>query len=183
MSDTSVSPTAPAETPPAVLTEFDVAAAKVSEGLNALIPLMPEWEPKHPETEAFVKRFSSFSVSVISGVIAAVESNPELAKVGKFNVDKARRGLQCLTALRKTVDDAEEFSTNARFTYSSVKAREMFDALQMYQIIKGIGRDPSSAGVAAHAKLIKRGLRAKPRAKPAKKAPAPAPAEAPKPVN
>ncbi|HEV7424896.1 MAG TPA: hypothetical protein VGQ46_00915 [Thermoanaerobaculia bacterium] len=174
-----VSPSASTETPAAVLTPSDESAAKVSAALTAIIQLMPVWEPKHPETEQFVKRFSTFSDDVISSVIGAVESNPELASINKFNVNKARRGLQYLTAFRTIIDQTEEFLINFRFTYFSVKAREVADALQMYEIAKGIGRDPSSAGVAAHAKMIKRDLR-RPRVKKATKAPAPA--DAPKPV-
>jgi hypothetical protein len=111
-----------------------------------------------------VNRFRSFSPESIRSTIAAIDANPELNSAGKFDVQGARATLQFLDAFRPVIDQLEEFLTNLKFTYGARKARSIADVLQTLQIAKGIGRDPSSAGVEAHTKMIQRDLR-KPRVK------------------
>jgi hypothetical protein len=144
---------------PGVLTQSDALAARFRAALNEAISLIPQWEPRHNETKAFVRKYMGFPLEVISSTIAAVEASPELAATKKFNVAEAREALQFLSAFRPAIDQSAEMQTNLRFTYNSVKARVMADALQTYAIANGIGRDPSSATVAAHAANIKRDLK------------------------
>lgn len=144
---------------PSVLTASDELAARFGAALNVAISLIPQWEPRHNETKAFVRKYTPFSNDVITSTIAAVEANPELANTKKFDVAQARAALQFLNAFRPIIDQVDELRTNLRFTYFSIKARVMADALQTYAIANGIGRDPSSAGVAAHAANIKRDLK------------------------
>jgi hypothetical protein len=172
MSDTPVGGVSqgPPGDPVVVLTQFDELAARFSAALNEAVSLIPEWEPRHSETRQFVQKYTSFSNDVISSTIAAVEANPELANTKKFNVAEARATLQFLNAFRPIIDQVDELRTNLRFTYFARKARVVADALQTYAIANGLGRDPSSAGVAAHAANIKRDLR-RPRPKKEKKTP------------
>jgi hypothetical protein len=170
--------------PTATPTPFDDIAAQVTAGIDAVVKLIPAFEPRHAETAAFVQRYQTFSDESIRSTIAAIEANPELNLSNKFDLQEAKSALQFLDAFRPVIDQADEFRSNLRFTYFARKARVVAQVLQTYAIAKGIGRDPSSAGVAAHAKIIKRDLR-RPRVarnKAAKKtAPAPTPAPAPVP--
>ena len=140
-------------------TPIEYIPAEVSAGLVPLVKLIPAFEPIHDETKQFVKRYSTFSDESIRSTIAAIEANPELNSANKFDLDEGRLTLQFLDAFRAIIDQVDEFRTNVRFTYFARKARAVFSVLQTYAIGKGIGRDATSAGVAAHLKNIKRDLR------------------------
>jgi hypothetical protein len=160
----------------AALTPYDEAAAQFLAAFNAAIALIPAFEPKHPETMKFVQRYITFSDDLIISSIAAVEANPELAATKKFNVQKARAADQFNTAFRPVRDAIGELDANLKFTGQFLKASTIAECLQTFQIAKGIGRDPSSASVAAHAENMKRDLRrpGRKKAKTAKTAKTPA---------
>jgi hypothetical protein len=162
MSDTrkrSVSQIEAAADPPVSLTAFDEIAAKVRASLADTISLIPAFEPRHAETTRFVQRYQTFSNELIRSTIAAIEANPELNGANKFDIQEARATLQYLDAFRPVIDLVEELLINLKFTSAARKSRVVADSLQTYAIAKGIGRDASSAGVAAHAENIKRDLR------------------------
>jgi len=164
-----------ASQPPPFQTPYDVAAAQFIAALDAAIALIPFFVQRHPENEKFVQRYLSFSDKLVPKAIAAAEACPELAATKKFNVAKALAAGQFDTAFRTVIDTVDELSTNLKFTRQVLKAEAIADALQLYAIAKGIGRDPSSADVAAHADIMKRNLKAPPRAKAAKAKETPAP--------
>lgn len=178
---TAVSPGAatgdqPAADPQASPIAIEEICKQIIDGLAALTRLIPTFVPKHEETAAFVRRFQAFSTESIRSMIAAIQANPELNSANKFDVELSRADLQFLDAFRTVVDTTEEFRNNVRFTYSARKARAVNPVLQTYAIGKGIGRDASSAGVAAHLENVKRDLRrpgtpGTKRAKPANKPP------------
>lgn len=169
--------------PTATPTPFDDVAAQVSAAIVAVVKLIPAFEPRHAETAQFVKRYQTFSDDSIRSTIAAIDANPELNSANTFDLEEARSTLQFLDAFRPVMDQADQFRSDLRFTYFSRKAHVVEQVLQTYALAKGMGRNPLSAGVAAHAKVIKRDLR-RPRAVRSKAAnkptPAPAPAEVPK---
>jgi len=147
--------------------------------------LIPAFEPKHPDLVQFVKRYLSFSDNLITSTIAAVEANPELAAVNKFDVQKARANDQFMTAFRTMIDAVDDLGANLKFTWQTRKAETIADCLQMFAIAKGVARDPSSANVAAHVENMKRDLK-RPRRKtkkvdktPAVETPAPDPVKPP----
>jgi len=179
----SVPPVAPE--PPRTPSPYDLTAAQFLAAFNSAIALIPAFVPKHPETAKFVRRYVSFSDDLITSTIAAVEANPELAVVKKFDVDKARANDQFMTAYRTVIDAVAELEANLKFTCQARKAETIADCLQMFAIAKGIGRDPSSASVAVHVENMKRDLK-RPRKKtakagktPAGKTPAPDPTKPP----
>jgi hypothetical protein len=145
--------------PPGVLTPYGESAAQFVAALNAAIALIPVFVPKHPETVKFVQRYISFSDKLITSTVAAVEDSPELQVFNKFDVRKARAAYQFNAAFKPTIDMVDQLSTNLKFTCQFLKAATVADCLQTLQIAKGIGRDPSSAGVAAHVRNMKRNLR------------------------
>lgn len=173
--DVTTTMPAVASKPPAFQTPYDVAAAQFVAALNAAIALIPFFVQRHPENEKFVYRYLSFSDNLVPSAIAAAEACPELAATKKFNVTKARAARQFDTAFRTVIDTVDQLSTNLKFTRQVVKAEAIADSLQLYAIAKGIGRDPSSADVAAHAEIMKRNLKSPPRAKAAKEKKTPAP--------
>ena len=186
MTDTPVPSVPPVATqPPDPLTSSDQSAAQFLAAINAATALIPAFEPKHPENVKFVQRYLSFSDNLITSTIAAVEANAELAVVNKFDVQKARAAVQFMTAYRTVIDAVDELSANLKFTWQVHKAETIADCLQMFAIAKGIGRDPSSASVAAHVENMKRDLKhvsrkaPKTDKTPAGKTPAPDPTKPP----
>jgi hypothetical protein len=186
--DTGVTAPPVASEPTAVLTVYDEAAAQFLAALNAAIALIPSYSPRHPETEKFVRRYIAFSDDLIISSIAAVEANPELAATKKFNVQKARAADQFSSAFASAIFAVDQLSANLKFTGQVLKAEAIAECLQTFQIAKGIGRDPSSATVAAHAENMKRDLKRPGRKKvkaaktgktPAGNTPAPDPAKPP----
>ncbi|HXH38504.1 MAG TPA: hypothetical protein VNN08_07740 [Thermoanaerobaculia bacterium] len=144
---------------PSVLTGSDEVAAQFIAALNTAIALIPAFEPKHPETLKFVKRYVSFGDDLITSAISAVENNTELAAAKKFDVQRGRATYQFMTAFRPAIDIVDTLSANLKFTYQARKAEAIADALRLFAAAKGLGHDPASADVAAHAENMKRDLK------------------------
>ena len=167
-----------------LLTGSDEVAAQFIAALNTAIALIPAFEPKHAETLKFVKRYVSFGDDLITSAISAVENNAELAATKKFDVERARATYQFLTAFRPAIDIVDTLDANLKFTWQSRKAEVIADALRLFAAAKGLGHDPASADVAAHAENMKRDLKrsrkvTKPGKTPAGKTPAPDPTKPP----
>jgi hypothetical protein len=173
-----------ANEPPSVPTGSDQVAAQFIAALNTAIALIPAFEPKHPETLKFVKRYVSFGDELIASAISAVENNAELAATKKFDVEKARATYQFMIAFRPAIDIVDTLDTNLKFTWQARKAEAIADALRLFAAAKGLGHDPASADVAAHAEIMKRDLKRSRKATkaaktPAGKTPAPDPTKPP----
>jgi len=162
MSDTVVVTGVPggtAELPPTpATTRYLEVAKQVNALLDEAISLIPDFEPKHQATAKFVHGFSGYANDFIATVLASVEADPELQNVKKFDVDAARDTLQYMDAFRPLVDKLTVMRNNVKFSCDTRKAKTVVEALQLYAIAKGIGRDSGSASVAAHAGNMKRDL-------------------------
>ena len=155
-----VSVQAAADTPPSpTTTHYQEVAAALSATLTTALSQIPSFEVSHPATVKFVRAHQGFPNDFISTVLAAVEADPELQNVKKFDVVEARDTLQFLDAFRPVIQQAEAFLATLKFTAASRKARVVADGLQLYVIAKGIGRDPGSAAVASYADNMKRDLK------------------------
>jgi hypothetical protein len=140
-------------------THYQEVAAQFIALLNAAIALIPSLEPFHASTEEFVRAHQSFPIEFIATVLAAVELDPELRRVDKFDVAEARDTLQFLDAFRPVIDQLATLLRDLKFTCGARKARVVADGLLMYGVAKAFGRDPASAAVAAHARNMKRDLK------------------------
>jgi hypothetical protein len=162
MSDTvatGVSGEVPSESPPTpTTTHYQEVAKQISDLLTTAVGLIPAFEAKHQATAKFVHAHSGFPNDFIATVLAAVEADPQLQGVKKFDVTEARDTLQYMEAFRPVIDQAEALRENLRFSCTARKARVVADGLQLYDIAKGIGRDPGSASVASFTKNMKRDL-------------------------
>jgi hypothetical protein len=155
-----VSAQAAGDLPPTpTITHYQEVAKQLGAALNAALALIPAFEVKHEATEKFVRTYQRFPNDFIATVLAAVEADPQLQVVNKFDVVEARDTLQFLEAFRPVADQAGALLASLKFTCAARKARVVADGLQIYQIAKGLGRDPGSAAVASHAKNMKRDLK------------------------
>jgi hypothetical protein len=162
---------APPQTP--TVTHYEQVAAKLSLAIDEALALMPDFTQAHPLTKGFVAAQASVSDAFILSTIAAVEANPELKSVNKFDVTAARDLLQLSDAFRPLVDKLNGAAKNVKFTIDRKRAGIVADALQTYEIAKGVARDAEATTAAEHVGNLKRDLGRTGRKK---KKPAPAPA-------
>jgi hypothetical protein len=162
---------APPQTP--TVTHYEQVAAKLSSAIDEALALMPNFTQSHPLTKGFVRSQQSVSDAFIVSTIAAVEANPEPQRVNKFDVTAARDLLQLSDAFLPLVDKLNGAAKNVKFTIDRKRATVVTEALQNYEIAKGVARDAEATTAAEHVGNLKRDLG---RSGKRKKKPTPAPA-------
>lgn len=167
----------PAGTPSPTLTHYQQLADQFSKALDDIVAIIPKLESTHVATANFVRSHLNVPTVFLATAIAAVEQVPELRSVNKLDVAAARDTLQFIEAFRPVQDKVTAFASSLKFTMSSRKATLAADALQIYSIIKGLARDPGSAGVASFVANLKRdlGRRGRPKIPVAAAKPSPGP--------
>jgi hypothetical protein len=151
-------PDDPASPQTPTVTHYEQVAAKLSSAIDEALALMPDFTPSHPLTKGFVLSQTSVSDAFILSTIAAVEANPELRSVNKFDVTAARDLLQLSDAFRSLVDKLNAAAKNVKFTIDLKRAAIVADALQTYDIAKGLARDAEATTAAEHVGNLKRDL-------------------------
>lgn len=139
-------------------THYQEVAKQFLDAFIAAIAQIPMLEEKHATTAQFVQTYSGFPNDFVSSVLTAVEKDPQLQVINKFDVVEARDTLQYLDAFRSVIDQVALFLTNLKFSCATRKAKAVFQGLQVYAVAKGLGRDATSASVASLAKIMKRDL-------------------------
>lgn len=136
-------------------THYQQLVTELTATLASIEARIPAFEAFHPMTAAFIAQNRAFPLEFISTTLAAVEANPDLQKVQKFDVTEVRDSLQFLEAFKPLAIQVDKLARDLRFTMDALKAKATADSLQMYAIAKGIVRDPSSAGITAHLEQMK----------------------------
>jgi hypothetical protein len=159
----SANATAAAE-PPAVgeppisptVTHYQQLAAEVMVALDKIATIIPQLEAAHISAAEFVRTHQSASVKFLATATVSVEQNPELQSVNKLDVVKARDTLQYLDAFLPVLDKLSTFQKKLRFTLKARKADLTSEALQIYEIGKGLARDLKSTALASAVANMKR---------------------------
>lgn len=147
-------PTAPSPT----VTRYQQLADDFSRALDEIAAIIPKLEASHPATANFVRSHVNVPAEFLATAIAAVDQTPELQGVKKLNVSAARDTLQFIEAFRPMQDKVAAFADSLKFTLASQKASLAADALQIYQIAKGVARDPGAGSVASLVQNLGRDL-------------------------
>jgi len=165
----------PSATPSPTITHYQQLAANFSKALDEIAAIIPKLEITHPATANFVRSHLNVPTAFLATAIAAVEQTPELRGVNKLDVTAARDTLQFIEAFRPVLDKVTAFANSLKFTMASKKASLAADSLQIYDIAKGVARDPGAAAVAVLVANLKRdlGRRGRPKAPVAVPPPAP----------
>ena len=170
--------------PPSAPTLLDESAAQFMAAITAANKLIPGFQPEHPETARFVRRYRGFSRDAITMAINAVEENPELEGANTFDLERARAAIQYQNAYGPAINMVATLQRDLQFTLDYLTALAMQDSLQIYAVATAFGRSASGAKAAAHASNIKRVLRRPPTRKKAGKStpstPSPTPVPQPK---
>ena len=189
---TNVTNAVPADGPPPpvdpanpnlTVTKYQELADEFSAAFDGLVAKLPQFEERHPATQAFVQGHLNVSDQFVASAVAAVDATEELQGVKKLDVNQARDVTQFVNAFQAVADKALAFGRGLQFTIDSQKASLAADALQIYAISKGLVRDPGSASLVAHVATMKRhlnrpGRKKKPATPPAPQAPGSTPAPA-----
>jgi hypothetical protein len=167
----------PTTTPSPTTTRYQELANQFSAQLDELLAIIPNMEASHVSIATFVRSHLNVPTEFLATAIAAVEQTPELDAVGKLNVVAARDTLQFIEAFRPIHDKIVSVANRLKFTLNSRRATLAADSLQIYNIAKGVARDPASADVAAHVANMKRdlGRRGRPKGTTTLKQPGPLP--------
>jgi hypothetical protein len=165
------------DTPTPTITHYQQIAAEFMAALDQIALIIPKLEAVHVSTANLVRSRLNVPNEFLATVTAAVEQTPELQAVKKLDVNEARDTLQFLEAFRPVRDKVDAFAKNLKHTMDSRKATLATQSLQVYDIAKGVARDPNSATVASLVANMKRdlGRRGRPKTPLALKKIAPAP--------
>jgi hypothetical protein len=147
----------PAPSTPTV-THYQQLAAEFTAQLVETAALVPKLEPSHVSTVNFVRAHMNIPTEFLATTVAAVEQTPELAAVKKLDVVEGRDTLQFIEAFRPVIDRVAALLRDLQYTVNSRKALLAADALQTYNIAKGLARDPNSGAVEALVANMKRDL-------------------------
>ncbi|MDQ3283585.1 MAG: hypothetical protein M3Q69_19455 [Acidobacteriota bacterium] len=140
------------------ITHYQQLADAFMKDLDEIATTIPKLEASHASTASFVRSHLNVSNDFLATAIAAVEQTPALQGVDKLDVLAARDTLQFIEAFRPVLDKVSAFASHLKFTIASRKASLAADALQIYDIAKGVSRDPGSAAVASLVANMKRDL-------------------------
>ena len=151
----------PEGTPPVAtptVTHYQQLADDFMRKLDEIAGNVPKLEAEHVSTATFVRSHLNVSNQFLSTVTSGVEQTPELQDINKLDVLAARDTLQFIEAFRPVLDKVMAFGKNLQFTLNSRKASLVLDSLQIYDIAKGLARDPNSAALASLVRNMKRDL-------------------------
>lgn len=155
----------PATGPTPTVTHYQQIADDFSKALDQIVQMIPNLEITHPATANFVRSHLNVPTEFLATAIAAVEQTPQLQHTGKLDTASARDTLQFIEAFRPIQDKVTALANSLKFTMASRKATLAADSLQVYNIAKGIARDPGAAAVASLVQNLKRDLGRRGRAK------------------
>jgi hypothetical protein len=139
-------------------TRYQEIAAQFMSGLDTLTAIIPNLEVEHPSAVDTVQGHLSIPDAFLGSTIAAVEQTAGLQAVNQLDVPAGHDVLQFIDAFRPVVEKVNALGRNLKFTMSSRKSVLAFDALRVYEVAKGLARDPRNAPLVAHVKTMKRDL-------------------------
>ena len=148
----------PTTTPTPTITFYQQLADEFMKELDDIAPIIPQLEAAHISTANFVRSHLNVPNEFLATALAAVEQTPALQAVNKLDVLAARDTLQFIEAFRPVLDKVSAFANALKFTIASRKASLAADSLQIYDIAKGLARDPGSAALASVVANLKRDL-------------------------
>jgi len=151
-------------TPPAAsptVTFYDTIAAQVQAVLDTIPGQIPGFSIYHVDNAGYVKGHQAVSLKFISTVVAGVNASPDLQSLDRIDVSQAKDTLQFINAFSPIVDRLNTLTRNLKYTMDARKADAAAQALEVYNLAKGLGRSIAGADIAALAGNMKRDLNRK----------------------
>jgi len=145
--------------PPAV-TDYLQLASELIAAIDKVEATIPKLAASHTLSRDFVRTHVKNPEFLLSA-IAAVEQRPELQALGKMDVIAARNALRYHEAYRPAEDRIEALLKVLRSSRTTLLALAGADAMQMYDVAKGLSRDVGGAGLIPHVENMRRDFRRK----------------------
>jgi hypothetical protein len=161
------------EQPPATnsptVTHYQQMAAEFIKSVDLLTASIPNVQPAHEQSEAYVSHRQNVPDEFLRTVVAAIEQLPELQALNKLDPVEGRDALQFIEAFKPVVDRIAALLRDLRHTVRLRRTLLSNSALQVYGITKLFKRDAGSAAVTSHVENMERDLG---RSRPSKRKPA-----------
>lgn len=160
---TQITPTgtanAQAEAPATLtITYYQQLAEQVTAALDAASAIVPPLDEREFAGAADARRRLNIPIEFLGTAIVSVERIPALQAVRKLDVRMGRDTLQYIDAFRPVVDKLVAFTTRLLLTLQTRQAALTGEALQIYDIAKGLGRDSKDPEVGAAVAALQRDL-------------------------
>ncbi|HEX7153167.1 MAG TPA: hypothetical protein VF618_16900 [Thermoanaerobaculia bacterium] len=147
----------PPEGPPTLtITQYQRLATDLLAQLILVADSIPKLEAATALTKDYVRRRQGVPMEFLEAAVAAVQLTPELRAINKLDPLVAHDTLQFLVAFRPVLDQLASLHKALKFTMATKRAALTSDALQIYQIAKGVARDARSPVVFSHVENMKR---------------------------
>ena len=170
---TETTPTAGETTPlppSPTKTRYQQIADQFLRAFDSASALIPNLEAPHATTVNFVRGHANAPLKFLANLTSAVEQFPELSALGKLDTVAAHDHLQYIEAFRPLANTVRAFLKSLLFTLNAHQASLTADSLQVYDIAKGLARDPGSAQLATFLEMLKQDLsRGRPKKQPGTK--------------
>jgi hypothetical protein len=138
--------------------DYKALAATLRAALEALPAQIPFWQIDHPLLKNQILPGRVANGKFIATVTNAVENSQALQTLGKFDLADAEDMLEFLRAFGPIVDVMAVLARDLQVTMDVRQAKVGVQALQVYYLAKGLGRDIGGAEVLSMAELMKRDL-------------------------
>ncbi len=139
-------------------TRYQQLADQFLQAFESAVAIIPNLEAPHATTVNFVRGNATAPMKFLVTVTSGVEQHPELQALGKLDATAAQDKIQYIQAFRPLANPVAAFLKSLGFTVNAHQASLTADALQVYDITKGLARDPGSAHLATLAAMMKRDL-------------------------
>jgi hypothetical protein len=140
------------------VTHYRQIAVDFMKAINDVGTVIPPLDDADVNTRKFIRGHANIPDKFCLTALVAAEQVPELGAVNKLDIGTGYDTLQFLDAFRSALDTADAVIQDLRFRLMARKATLASQALVLYDIAKGLARDPRSAHVAAHVSDMRRDL-------------------------
>lgn len=134
-------------------------ARDVLQKLRDLREAIPGFTPESNEgRNSPIRPKASLPNEFLMAASAAVDSSNALKLATQFDTESVREAVDFTQAFESVADEAEAFAKGIRHTIAIRRAAAANDALQAYDIAKGLARKPEGASLASHITDMRRTL-------------------------
>jgi hypothetical protein len=140
------------------VTHYRQIAIDFMKAINDVGTVIPPLDDADVNTRKFMRGHANIPDKFCLTALVAAEQVPELGAVNKLDIGTGHDTLQFLEAFRSALDTADAVIQDLRYRLMARKATLASQALLIYDIAKGLARDPRSAHVSAHVSDMRRDL-------------------------
>ena len=142
------------ELPTPTVTGAERLAARVMEGIDAAVALIPGLESPHPATTASARAGRTVTPEFIRSMIGVVDGTEEGRRLTTMDTDDALAMLQFRSAFRPVANRVEAIWRSLNHTMDAWKARVAAQSLQTYAVLQALNRRKGTVAMASHLRIL-----------------------------